>query len=116
MSIENATANSIADAVALVLIHRRWAKDSVEFGELEDNEFNQLVVAINEVARINRRVVTYKSIAKAEFEEVLRTVGPLAERMTGWGELTYFVASIAEAAEKYDRALTLYRRMRSSPK
>jgi len=116
MSIENATANSIADAVALVLIHRRWAKDSVEFGELEDNEFNQLVVAINEVARINRRVVTYKSIAKAEFEEVLRTVEPLAERMTGWGELTYFVASIAEAAEKYDRALTLYRRMRSSPK
>ena len=116
MSLENATANSIADAIALVLIHRRWAKDSAEFGELEDNEFNQLVGAINEVARINRRVVTYNTVAKAEFDEVLQNVDPLAERMTGWGELTYFVGSIAEAAEKYDRALTLYRRVQNSPK
>jgi hypothetical protein len=116
MSIENATANSIADAIALALIHRRWAKDSVEFGDLEDNEFNQLVVAINDVARINRRVVTYNAAAKADFENVLPSVEPLADRMSGWSELTYFVASIAEAAEKYDRALTLYRRIQSSPK
>ena len=42
--------------------------------------------------------------------------GRIAERITGWSELTYFVASIAEAAEKYDRALILYRRMRNAPK
>jgi Thermolysin metallopeptidase, alpha-helical domain len=46
----------------------------------------------------------------------LPTVDPLVDRITGWGELTNFVASIAEAAEKYDRALTLYRQMRNAAK
>jgi hypothetical protein len=116
IALEKAGLSSIADAIALALIQRRWEKHSVEFGELKQNEFNQLVVAINEVARINRRVVTYNEVAKAEFEKVLPNVEPLAERMSGWSELTYFVASIAEAAEKYDRALLLYRRMRNAPK
>ena len=116
MSLENATANSIAEAIALALIHRRWAIDSVEFGGLDDTEFRQLVSAINEIARINSRVVTYNAPAKADFDRVLQSVGPLSDRMTAWAELTYFVASVAEAAENYDRALTLYRRMQSSPR
>jgi hypothetical protein len=32
--IKDATSSSIAEAIALTLIHRRWAKDSVEFREL----------------------------------------------------------------------------------
>jgi hypothetical protein len=115
MSIENATASSIAEAIALALIHRQWARDSVEFGELEDNEFNKLVIAINEVAKINRQVITYNSSRKSDFEKVLPTVDPLVDRITGWGGLTNFVASIAEAAGKYDRALALYRQMRNAP-
>jgi thermolysin metallopeptidase-like protein len=115
-SIKDANANTIAEAIALALIHRRWARDSVEFGELEDSEFARLVTAINDVARLNRRVITYNAVAKADFETILPTVEPLAERINGWSELTYFVASIAEAAEKYDRALTLYRRMRNAAK
>ena len=39
MTIDDATEKSIADAIALALIHRRWAKDSPEFGELQDDEF-----------------------------------------------------------------------------
>lgn len=114
MSIENATASSIAEAIALALIHRRWARDSVEFSELEDSEFNKLVITINEVAKINRQVITYNSSRKSDFEKILPTVDPLVDRITGWGELTNFVASIAEAAGKYDRALALYRQMRNA--
>jgi hypothetical protein len=66
LSIENATASSIAEAIALALIHRGWAKDSVEFGELEDSEFNHLVIAMNEVAKINRQVIAYKSSRKSK--------------------------------------------------
>jgi hypothetical protein len=40
----------------------------------------------------------------------------LADRVRGWNELTYFVASIAEGAARYDRALELYRRLTSAPK
>ena len=116
MSIENATANSIADAVALALIHRRWAKDSPEFGELEDEEFGKLVSSINEIARINRRVITYNVAAKADFERIFASVSPLADRIVGWNELTYFAASIAEGAENYERALSFYRRIQPSQK
>jgi hypothetical protein len=112
MRIDNATENSLADAVALALIHRRWAKDSPEFGELQDDEFANLVNSIGEIARINRRVLTYKVAAKTQFEQIFLIVGPLADRISGWNELSYFAASIAEGAENYERALTLYRRVR----
>ena len=49
MTIDDATEKSIADAIALALIHRRWAKDSPEFGELQDDEFANLVNAIGEI-------------------------------------------------------------------
>ena len=116
ITLEKANANTIADAIALALIHRRWAKDSAEFAELEDAEFGKLVGAINDVARINRRVTIYKASAKTDFEKILPSVDPLVDRITGWHELTYFVASIAEAAEKPDRALKLYRNMRGAEK
>ena len=114
MTIDDATEKSIADAIALALIHRRWAKDSPEFGELQDDEFANLVNAIGEIARINRRVVTYKVAAKSDFERIFVVVGPLTDRIAGWNELTYFTASIAEGAENYDRALALYRRVQPS--
>jgi hypothetical protein len=116
ISIENATPHEVADAIALALIHRRWGKDSAEFGELEDGEFKTLVSAINETARVNRRVINRNVVAKADFERILGTVNPLADRVSGWGELTHFVASIAEGAENYERALALYRRLRNAPK
>ena len=116
LSIDNATTKLIADAIALTLVHRQWAKDSSEFGELEDNEFNELVNSINGVAKANRHVTTYGVSAKADFERISTAVGPLADRMGGWTELTYFAASIAEGAENYQRALTLYRRMQKAPK
>lgn len=114
MTIDDATEKSIADAVALALIHRRWAKDSPEFGELQDDEFAHLVNAIGEIARINRRVITYKVAAKSDFERIFVILGPLTDRIAGWSELTYFTASIAEGAENYDRALALYRRVQPS--
>jgi thermolysin metallopeptidase-like protein len=116
MLIQNPTMNSIADAVALALIHRQWSKDSSEFGELEDDEFNKLVASINEIAKVNRRVITYHIAAKADFERILTTVSPVAERISGWSELTYFAASIAESAENYGSALTFYRRMKDLKK
>jgi hypothetical protein len=115
ISLENATSDSVATAIALSLVQLQWARDSVEFGELNDQEFRVVVDAINEIARINRRVVAYHAVAKAEFQKVLESVDPLADRMSGWAQLTYFVASIAEAAEAYDRALVLYRRVTNAP-
>ena len=114
IAIENATENSIADAVALALIHRRYAKDSPEFGELQDDEFASLVNSIGEIARINRRVLTYKVAAKSDFARIFVVVNPLADRIAGWNELSYFAASIAESAENFERALFLYRRVRSA--
>ena len=114
--VHNATADSVAEAIALALVQRQWAKDSPEFGELRDDEFGQLVHSINDVVQINRRVVTYNAPAKDEFANVLPSIDPLADRVRGWHELTYFVASIAEGAARYDRALELYRRLRSAPK
>ncbi|WP_186294322.1 M4 family metallopeptidase [Bradyrhizobium guangdongense] len=114
MTIDDATEKSVADAIALALIHRRWAKDSPEFGELQDDEFSNLVNSIGEIARINRRVITYKVAAKSDFERIFVSVGPLTDRIAGWNELTYFAASIAEGAEEYDRALALYRRVQAS--
>jgi hypothetical protein len=114
--LHNATADSVAEAIALALVQRQWAKDSPQFGVLRDDEFGQLVHSINEVAQINRRVVTYNAPAEEEFANVLPSIDPLADRVRGWNELTYFVASIAEGASRYDRALELYRRLRSAPK
>jgi hypothetical protein len=111
LSIKNATVNSIADAVALGVIHRRWADKSPEFGGLSEDEFSRLVTSINETARINRRVIAYREAAKADFEKVLETIGPLADRMISWNELSYFAASVAESAEKLEQALLYYRRL-----
>jgi Thermolysin metallopeptidase, alpha-helical domain len=114
--LHNATADSVAEAIALALVQRQWAKESPQFGELRDDEFGQLVHSINDVAQINRRVVTYNAPATEEFANILPSVDPLADRVRGWSELTYFVASIAEGAGRYDRALELYRRLRSASK
>jgi len=41
-TIKDANVITIAEAIALAIIHRHWAKDSVEFGELTDEEFGKL--------------------------------------------------------------------------
>jgi hypothetical protein len=115
MSIKDPTLSSVADAIALALIHRLWAKDRPEFGALDHDEFKVLVDAVNQVAAINSSVMTSKAPAPAEFERVLATIGPLADSKTWWNQLTYFTASVAESAEKYERALGLYRRMAGLP-
>ena len=114
MTIDDATEKSVADAIALALIHRRWAKDDSKFSELQDDEFANLANSIGEIARINRRVVTYRVAAKSDFERIFVMVGPLTDRMSGWDELTYFAASIAEGAENFERALALYHRVQLS--
>lgn len=110
--VENATPASIVDELAFALIQRKWATDTARFGELTSDEFKSLVNSVAEVAKINRRVVSLNVPAKTEFASLLSSVGPLAEKMKGWNELTYFAATIAEGAENSESALSLYRQLR----
>jgi hypothetical protein len=110
--LSNAAPELIAEEIAFALIQRRWAKDAAEYRELTANEFKRLVQSISRVAEANRRVAAYKTPAKPDFEAILADVAPLAERMQGWSELTYFVATIAEGAENQERALLLYHRLK----
>jgi DNA-binding phage protein len=114
IALENATPAAVADEIALAIIQRRWAKDAVEYRELTTDEFRKLVSSISSVAQINRRVAALNTPTKAEFEKILADVGPLAERMQRWRQLTYFAATIAEGAGSNERALTLYRRLKES--
>ncbi|MBR0828144.1 M4 family metallopeptidase [Bradyrhizobium manausense] len=116
MSVKNANPNAIADAIALALIHRRWATDSPQYRELSDDEFSQLVESINGTAKANRRFTIYGDEAKPDFVKISDALHPLADRMVSWNELTSFAASIAESAENYERALSYYRRLAASPK
>jgi hypothetical protein len=114
IQLENAAPAAIVDEIAHAIIQRRWAKDGVEYGELTADEFRKLVSSIGSVAQINRRVAALNTPTKAEFERILADVGPLAEKMQQWGQLSYFAATIAEGAESNERALTLYRRLQES--
>lgn len=116
MLVKNANPNAIADAIALALIHRRWAIDSALYRELSDDEFSQLVESINGTASADRRRAALGNKAKPEFVKISDALDPLADRMVSWTELTSFAASIAEKAENYERALSYYGRLKTSPK
>jgi hypothetical protein len=117
--IENQSAEAIVDGIALALIQRAWVKegkDGPEIGELTLEEFRTFVQSVGRLSEINGRVRTLKLPARPEFAAVLNEVTPLAERITGWAKLTYFVATIAEGAEDNQRALLLYQRLKNSGK
>jgi len=116
LPIADASENSVADAIALALIQRLRAKEIPEYSQLDEDEFGKLADSISESARINRRVLADKVSAKGDFHRVLANIGPVADRMVGWNGLASFVASIAEGAEDYERALVLYRRVLASTK
>lgn len=116
MTVKNANPNTIADAIALALIHRRFATDSALYRELDDDEFSQIVESISGTAKANRRLTIYKEEVQPAFAKISDALDPLAYRMLNWSELTSFAASIAESAEKYERALTYYRRLQTAQK
>jgi hypothetical protein len=104
------------DGIAYALIQRAWAKDRSELAELTAEEFRTLVQSVGKVSEINRRVQTFKVPARPQYAAVLDQVAPLAERITGWNELTYFAATIADGAEDSRRALQMYERLKNSGK
>jgi Thermolysin metallopeptidase, alpha-helical domain len=112
VQIDNKTPDAIVDALALAVIQRAWAKREQQINELTAAEFRALVKSIGKVSEINRRVLAFRLSGRAEYATVLDDIAPLAERITSWNELTYFVATVAEAAEDNRRALLMYQRLK----
>jgi hypothetical protein len=52
--------------------------------------------------------------AKSEYAAVLSDLDPLAQKLATWGQLTYFTATVAEAAQDYGRALFWYEKLKGS--
>jgi hypothetical protein len=114
IELNDASPQSITDALAHALIKRVWAKDTPDLGELTEPEFRTLVDSVGTVASINRRVTKLHVPAKSDFERVLSDIGVLADKIPSWDELNYFAATIAEGAGNYGRALIFYQHIKDS--
>jgi hypothetical protein len=114
IELDDASPQSITDAIAHALIQRIWAKQTPELGELTGAEFRTLVDSVGTVASINGRVTKLHVPAKPDFERVLSGIGVLADKIPSWNELSYFAATIAEGAGNYERARSFYERIKDS--
>jgi len=104
----------VVERVAYEVVQRRLAADPNNRVEALDGlEFESLVKVLREAGRLNRQVAR-GAIAPHDFQQLLPAARGLAESVEGWYQLSYLAASIAESAQDWPAAASLYARAQAA--
>jgi hypothetical protein len=104
----------VVERVAYEVVQRRLAalpNNRVE--ALDGPEFEALVKVLRDTARLNRQMARGHT-APQDFKTLLPVARGLAESVDGWYQLSYLAASIAESAQDWPAAESLYARAQAA--
>jgi len=97
--------DSVASLVAMEIEHRRLARDPTNRVEvLSTEEFGTLISVLSATARLNRQTALGRP-ARTQFEALLEKIEPLASEVRDWYQLQLLAASLAESADRSDKAV-----------
>ncbi len=106
--------DAIVDRLAHEIIRRRLAQDSSNpIRALKLDEFRSLVDVVKSAASYNRSVALDLPM-RQEYQDLLKEVTPLADKVQRWYQLNYLAASIAESAGTPARAAEFYGRVKKA--
>jgi hypothetical protein len=100
---------AIISALAYALAQREFAKNVTEINALGVGEFESLLGALNELARLQAQAAHERPV-DGEYEGVFASINDLVEKAPRWRELQHVGAELAEKVGRYQRAVDLYAR------